>query len=198
MNYILALIFGVLLFLLFPVFLNVNIFVDVHARKMYFSFYVLRLIKIYGGYATLYDEGIAFHLTKNKAVLLPYREIINTRQKFEITRGFYVFAYSHTLEVGTEDASRAVTLSALAQIVSGIVAGYIFSERKCVSFKTDLILYANKRDAVYLPTSIEVIVCRVTPTDLASASCEIFCCLRSSLTLFFNIITCFAKLTLHF
>ena len=145
MNYILALIFGVLLFLLFPVFLNVNIFVDVHARKMYFSFYVLRLIKIYGGYATLYDEGIAFHLTKNKAVLLPYREIINTRQKFEITRGFYVFAYSHTLEVGTEDASRAVTLSALAQIVSGIVAGYIFSERKCVSFKTDLILYANKK-----------------------------------------------------
>lgn len=145
MNYILASIFGVLLFLLFPVFLNINLFIDLHSRKLYFAFYVLHFIKIYGGYATLYDEGIAFHLTKNKAALLPYREIINSGQKFEITQGFYVLAYSHTFEIGTEDASVGVTFSALVQIVSAIVAGYIFSGRKCASFKTDLILYANKK-----------------------------------------------------
>ena len=34
------------------------------------------------------------------------------------------------------------------------------------------ILYASGSDAMYLPVSIDVIVCRVVPTALASSSCE--------------------------
>ncbi|MFQ7036068.1 MAG: hypothetical protein ACLRTQ_10580 [Candidatus Borkfalkia sp.] len=41
----------------------------------------------------MYKEGIAFHLTKKKAVLLPYKELGNTRKKFEITDGFQVYSY---------------------------------------------------------------------------------------------------------
>ena len=60
---------------LFPIFLNVNAFVDGKEKKGCFGIYLFRFFKIYGGYATLYKEGIAFHLTKKKAVLLPYKEL---------------------------------------------------------------------------------------------------------------------------
>ena len=67
---------GLAIFLFFPVFLTANVFADVKARKGYFSFYLMRFIKIYGGYATLYDRGIAFHLTGRKARPLPFLEIV--------------------------------------------------------------------------------------------------------------------------
>ena len=41
------------------------------------------------------------------------------------------------------------------------------------------ILYASGSDAVYLPVSIDVIVCRVVPIALASSSCEMRLAARS-------------------
>lgn len=42
------------------------------------------------------------------------------------------------------------------------------------------ILYASGSDAVYLPVSIDVIVCRVVPIALASSSCEMRLAAHSS------------------
>lgn len=44
---------------LFPIFLNVNAFVDGKEKKGCFGIYLFRFFKIYGGYATLYKEGIS-------------------------------------------------------------------------------------------------------------------------------------------
>ena len=88
---------------LFPIFLNVNAFVDGKEKKGCFGIYLFRFFKIYGGYATLYKEGIAFHLTKKKAVLLPYKELGNTRKKFEITDGFQVYSYHQIVEIGNRE-----------------------------------------------------------------------------------------------
>lgn len=135
----------VAIFLLCPVFLSVNVFADGNERKGYFSFYLMRLIKVYGGYATLYDRGIAFHLTGKKAVLLPYGEIVDTRKKFEITRGFYILAYSHVAEIGrAADPAAALLACAAVQAVSTCVAGYAFRTGKCASFKTDVLLHTQE------------------------------------------------------
>ena len=40
--------------------------------------------------------------------------------------------------------------------------------------------YASTRDAVYFSTSMEVMVCLVTPTALANSSWDSLCCFRSS------------------
>ena len=46
--------------------------------------------------------------------------------------------------------------------------------------KKRAILYASASDAVYLPTSMEMIVYRMVPTASANCSCEIFFSFRSS------------------
>ncbi|HIY96619.1 MAG TPA: hypothetical protein H9729_02925 [Candidatus Borkfalkia excrementigallinarum] len=130
--------------ILFPLFLSIHLYADIKERKLYFSLYILRIFKVYGGYATLYDGGIAFHLTKNRAALLPYSEIVNASNNldFKISRGFYIYAFSSIAEIGAKsEPAAAVLAAALIQIVSGFAAGYVFSRKKCASFKSDVILY---------------------------------------------------------
>lgn len=129
-------------FLLFPIFLSVNIFIDFQEKKGFFSLHILRFIKIYGGYATLYGKGIAFHLTKSKAVLLPFASMLDTGKKFEITKGFYIYAYSGVIEIGAKSrAVLAVAASALVQTAASIAAGFVFNRKKCASFKNDTVIY---------------------------------------------------------
>ena len=130
--------------ILFPLFLSIHLYADIKERKLYFSLYILRIFKVYGGYATLYDGGIASHLTKNRAALLPYSEIVNASNNldFKISRGFYIYAFSSIAEIGAKSEPAAAVLAAsLIQIVSGFAAGYVFSRKKCTSFKSDVILY---------------------------------------------------------
>lgn len=136
--------------LLFPLFLHVTLYADVQARKLYFSLYILRIFKVYGGYATLYDEGIAFHLTEKRAVLVPFSEMIDARNRFEfkLTRGFYLYAFSGVAEIGARsEPAAAVLAAAVLQAAAGIAAGTFAKRKKCASFKNDVIVYAD-RDCV--------------------------------------------------
>lgn len=136
---------GAAVVLLCPVFLGVQVFLDAGAKKCYFSLYLFRVVKVYGGYATLYDRGIAFHLTRRKAVLLPYAEIVDTRKKFELWRGFRLLAYSQVIEAGRRsDPASALALCACVQAAASLAAGYLFTEKKCASFKADVLLYERE------------------------------------------------------
>ena len=135
------------LLLLFPVFLHVIAYADITRRKMYFSLYILRVFKVYGGYATLYSEGIAFHLTDKKAVLLPYSEMLEARNKFgfKVTRGFYLYGFSSVSEIGARsEPAAAVLAAAFLQAAGAIAAETVGRRKKCTSFKNDIILYADR------------------------------------------------------
>ena len=133
--------------LLFPMFLNITLYADVRERKLYFSLYILRIFKVYGGYATLYRHGIAFHLTENRAVLLPFSEMAAARNKFEfkLTRGFYLYGFSGVTEIGARaDPGTAILAAAALQTVAGIAAGTFAKRKKCASFKNDVIVCLDK------------------------------------------------------
>lgn len=131
---------GFLIFL-FPIFLNVNVFIDVKQKKGCFGIYLFRFIKIYGGYATLYKSGIAFHLTEKKAVLLPYREIGNTRKKFEITDGFQIYSYHQIVEIGSrENPGAALMAAAFTEALSGALFANFFAKKKYLSLKNGTML----------------------------------------------------------
>ena len=80
----------VLFVLLFPIFVNVYLYADSDGGKVGFAVYLFGVAKVFGGYAAPYSGGIAFHVSKGTALLLPYKEILNARKKFEITKGFIV------------------------------------------------------------------------------------------------------------
>ena len=128
-------------FFLFPIFINLNAFVDIGQKKGCFGIYLMRFIKIFGGYATLYNQGIVFHLTKNKAILLPYRELTNTRKKFEITEGFQVYSYHQIIEIGSKQhTAGALFAVALIESLAGALYSRWFAKKKYLSLKNGAIL----------------------------------------------------------
>lgn len=136
---------GLLVFLLFPIFVRINAFADAADRKIYFSLYLLRVFKLYGGYVTFGKSGLVFHLTDKKAVLLPYREMVDTRKKFEIAKGFLVLKYGQVAEIGvSENAALGVLAVSVVNIVTGIWAGYLAADKNCNACSGDIILHKDR------------------------------------------------------
>ena len=71
---------GALLFL-FPICVNADVYLDAHENRGWFSVSLYHRLRLFGGYAELRGEGFVFHLTKKKAVVLPYAELAATRKK---------------------------------------------------------------------------------------------------------------------
>lgn len=131
--------------LLCPIFFTIYLYTDLREKKCWFAFYVLRVIKLHGGYAQPYRGGIAFHLTNKKAVLLPYAEMRGADRKFRILRGFRMLAYSQVFEIGSkEEAATAIAAAALVQCGSAVAGCVLRTKKKCRSFKADILLHEGK------------------------------------------------------
>lgn len=91
-----------ILFLLVPIFLETNIYYDVMRRKLAFSIYGYKFIKLMGGYIATYPGGIAVHRSEKKAVLIPYSQLNSERKRFSFIKTFRLKAFSLTTETGAE------------------------------------------------------------------------------------------------
>ena len=91
---------GLQLFL--PIPLKTNIHYDMNRRKFCFSVYLFGFLRIVGGYIATYKGGLALHITKKKAILLPYSQINNERKRFSFIRTFRLKALTLTTETGAE------------------------------------------------------------------------------------------------
>ena len=144
-------------FVLFcPIFLTIYLVTDLRRKRCWFAFYILRHVKLHGGYAAPYRSGIAFHLTDKKAVLLPYAEIVSAKGKFQITRGFRVFAYSQVFETGSAAYfGSALLLAAAVQNAAVLLRGVLRTKKKCRRFCGDALLH---RDADVLQLSQRIVL----------------------------------------
>lgn len=123
--FVYSLFFGTLLFL-FPIFVYLDAYADVAENKCYFSLSLFKYLKVFGGYLQLKKEGIVFHITKKKAVILPYKQIAPMRKKFEITKGFQLTRFHQIVESGGEDQPLGILIASALQVFFG----QIFSVQK--------------------------------------------------------------------
>lgn len=135
----------ILLVLVLPIVLKINIYIDSKSKKAYFSFYLIKVFRLYGGYAALYDEGIVFHLTKNKAVLLPYNEILSARNRFEITKGFAIRSYRQIIEIGGRNhTAAAIMIGALIQMISDGIFSVLHTKYPATDLTTNILLFPER------------------------------------------------------
>ncbi len=86
--------------LFIPVVLETNVYYDVLRRKFAFSVYGYKLIKLTGGYIATYEGGIAVHTSKNKATIIPYKQLNNERKRFSFMKTFRLKSFAVTTETG--------------------------------------------------------------------------------------------------
>ena len=131
--------FAVLLFL-FPVFVYVDAALDFKENRCWFSVSLYRRAKVFGGYAQLLREGIAFHLSKKKAVLVAYDKMTDTRKKFEITKGFQLWRYHQTVETGGARSPYGVLVAAALQSTGGAVCSMLQTRHPFLSLNSGVLL----------------------------------------------------------
>ena len=85
-----------------PIPLKANAHYDMNRRKFAFSIYLFGFIRIFGGYVATYKGGLALHISKKKAILLPYSQINNERKRFSFIRTFRLKSIILTTETGAE------------------------------------------------------------------------------------------------
>ncbi len=99
--YALALI-GILALLFFPVYLETDAHYDMNRRKFAFAVYAYKIIRVIGGYAATYPGGIALHVSKKRAILIPYSQMDSERKKFSFIKTFRLKSFRLTTEAGAE------------------------------------------------------------------------------------------------
>ena len=131
--------FGTLLFL-FPVFFFTDIYVDVLQNKCWFSLSLYKHFKIFGGYAQLEPDGIALHLTKKKAVFIPYNKMTDTRKKFDVTKGFQLWRFHQIVETGGADTIYGIFIAAFLQSASSAAFSVLQTKYPFLSLKNSTLL----------------------------------------------------------
>lgn len=100
----------ILVLLFLPILLETSVYYDMNARKLTFAVYAYRIFPLVGGYIATYSGGIAAHLSKKKAVLLPYRNVNEERKRFSVLRCFCLRRFSVTTETGADYLLSALAL----------------------------------------------------------------------------------------
>lgn len=88
--------------LFLPIYLTIDVHYDMNRRKFCFSVRLFGFLKLIGGYIATYPGGLAIHVTKKKAFLLPYSEVNSERKKFSFMRTFHLSSFILTTETGAE------------------------------------------------------------------------------------------------
>jgi hypothetical protein len=124
-----------------PIFCNFNVFLDINKNKYYFGIFLFKFIKLYGGYFQLFNEGLVFHVSENKALILPYDKVFESRNKFKITKGFEIIRFHQVIEYGNKnDLEKPVYVTALTQIIFGIIYGKTKATKPFVNLKNSTLL----------------------------------------------------------
>lgn len=131
--------------LLLPLVVSVHLYFDAAQKKLFFGVYILRAVKLRGGYAAPAPRGIALHLSRRRAVLLPYGELFAAGKKFKLARGFSVADAAFVLEVGrAEQPALALFAAAAARIAACMGAAYLRARTKAGGLHMDVLLRAGE------------------------------------------------------
>ena len=133
------------LFFLFPVFVYVDAYVDVTENKCWFALSLFKYLKIFGGYLQIKKEGLVFHITKKKAVILPYKQMSPMRKKFEVTKGFQLYRFHQIVETGGEGQPQGVIIATVLRSLSCQIFSVMHTLHPFLSLKTGVLLTENPR-----------------------------------------------------
>ncbi len=128
------------LFTVLPVFIRTEGFLDVRENRLYFSVGPYESFSVFGGYAQLVKGGIAVHISRKKAIYIPFEKMTDTRKKFEITKGFQLYRLHQTIETGNVRTPASVLFATLLQSVSGQVFSVLQTNHPFLSLKNSILI----------------------------------------------------------
>ena len=142
---------GTLLFL-FPVFVYADAYVDILENKFWFSLSLFKFIKVFDGDAQVKKEGLVFHITEKKALILQYKQMAPMRKKFEVTKGFQLYRFHQIVETGGEGSPAGIFIAATLQSVGAQIFSVMQTLHPFLSLKSGVLLTETPNLKITLQT----------------------------------------------
>ena len=139
---------SIVILLFFPIYLKADGHYDMNGRKLAFSIGIYRYFHILGGYIATYQGGLAVHISPQKAILIPYKNLDNERKRFSIMRRFRLNKINITVETGPEYLLSSIVMQTLFRIIF-----FILGEEKG---KIENNLWVTDGDALRITMNISV------------------------------------------
>ena len=141
------------LVLLLPIAADLNFHLDAAERKLYFGILLYGNIRLFGGYMEPRREGIAVHLSRKKAVLFPYAQMLKTRPDLNKLHGFRLKRFTQVIELGATDRAGILMLAA-ALVNAAPILGNAAREALGCRLRSDILIC--KKDAFRLTAAANV------------------------------------------
>ena len=94
------------------------------------------------------------HLSKKKAVFLPFAKMSDTKKMFEITQGFQLWEFHQVVETGKVTSPYSVFTASALQSLSGGIFAYLQTRYPFLSLKNSVLLREDACLKITLKTSV--------------------------------------------
>ena len=141
---VLTVIVVVFTLIIFPIFLNIDLCFIKSENKLFFKIKIF-LIKIISGYAEIINEGIIFHLTKTKAIILPFNKIFDMKKSVEPLKDYHFIKIKMRLVMGSDYSSLPPLIIAfLSNYSNNLIRWLTLCKKPYVKFDNDIIIYEDQ------------------------------------------------------
>ncbi len=123
---VLGIIFISAIILIFPIFLNIEIFFNSEFKKLFFAIKLFG-IKCIGGYVEKVFDGFTIHITKNFAVIIPFKNLLSMRTKVKPLRDYHFIKFNTSVDLGTNK-------NLLLGFSFGFILNYIYNISHWLAF----------------------------------------------------------------
>lgn len=131
-------------FIIFPLFINVNIYFDKNLSKLFFSFSFLSIIRI-GGYVEKISEGIAIHYSNKRAIIIDYKNLFKIKNKIKPLNDYHFIKFKSTIEIGGKnDVLNFVYLGFLINYIENVFEWFIYNKKPYVKLNNNVNVYTNE------------------------------------------------------
>ena len=134
----------IFLLLIFPIFLSINLYFNKDELKL---FYLIKIfnIKLIRGYAEVIKEGIIIHLTKNRAILLPFNKVFTLKDKVKPLKDYHVIKSSLVIEIGNiENNFLPLSSAYVLNFINNLISFHLYQRKPYVKTNTICNVFIDK------------------------------------------------------
>ena len=129
--------------LIFPIFINIKLFFCKENKKLFFAINCF-MFTIIGGYVEQIKEGFAIHVTKNKAIIIPYKKVLGLKSSVKPLKDYHFIKLNMEIDIGNDDNIVAsLSIAYIINYVHAIIKGYINQIKPYVVFNQNVNVIEN-------------------------------------------------------
>lgn len=135
--------------LIFPILISFDFAFFLEKKKLFYTIKIFT-IKIISGYIELINEGVVIHLTRLKAIIIPYSNILTMRSKVKPLKDYHFLKIHSRLELGEfDDLMNVIVISFILRYCSEQINWYLRCKKPYFKYDDRIIVYEEKNKLNY-------------------------------------------------